>query len=61
LFIFLGRWSLVQSVIKSYKEGEYDFGIDYHVVMNITGFGMDEAKALLAAHAKNDSGMYVII
>jgi hypothetical protein len=46
-------------VLKTYHEGEYDFGIDANVVMALTGYEMDEAKALCDVHAKNDTGMYV--
>lgn len=55
----LGPKTRVESVIKSYAEGEYDFGIDYQVIMNITGYDPDDAKELLKLHSKNDSGMYV--
>jgi hypothetical protein len=47
----------LESVIKAYHEGEYDFGVDYNVVMSITGYDVDEAKELLNAHARNESGM----
>ncbi len=47
----------MESVVKSYHEGEYDFGIDHSVVMSLTGYEADEAKELLGALAKNDSGM----
>ena len=50
-------WSRVSEVLRGYHEGEYDFGIDYTVIMNLTGYNIDEAKGLVAAHAKNDSGM----
>jgi hypothetical protein len=43
-------------VIQSYNDGEYDFGIDCSVVQNITGYDIDEAKELIKAHSKNDSG-----
>lgn len=54
-----GPKTRVESVIKAYNEGEYDFGIDYQVIMNITGYEVEEAKDLVKAHSKNDSGMYV--
>lgn len=53
----IGPWSRVVSVVKAYNDGEYDFGIDYTVVMAITGVNMDEAQALITAHSRNDSGM----
>jgi hypothetical protein len=43
-------------VIKAYNEGEYDFGIDYTVIMNITGYDIDDAKELIKLHSKNESG-----
>ncbi len=55
--VFVGPKNRVDSVIKAYHEGEYDFGVDYNVVMSITGYDIEEAKELLAAHSKNDSGM----
>jgi hypothetical protein len=55
--VCLGPKNRVESVIKAYHEGEYDFGIDYNVVMSITGYDIEDAKDLLAAHSKNDSGM----
>eukprot|EP01040_Poterioochromonas_malhamensis_P007243 gene7243-7817_t len=58
-FAELAKWpkNRVDSVIKAYHEGEYDFGVDYNVVMSITGYDIEEAKELLAAHSKNDSGI----
>lgn len=44
-------------MISHYLEGEFDFGIDCGVVMNITGYEIDDAKDLIAAHSKNDTGM----
>lgn len=52
-----GPKTRVESVIKSYAEGEYDFGIDYQVVINITGYEPDDAKELIRLHSKNESGM----
>jgi hypothetical protein len=53
-------WSRCKSIISAYYDGEYDFGIDYTVVMNITGLGIDDAKALVKSHSNNDSGMEVV-
>ena len=55
------KWpkSKVESAVKAYIDGEYDFGIDYTVVMNITGCDTDASKELVKAHSKNSSGMYV--
>eukprot|EP01038_Epipyxis_sp_PR26KG_P004119 gene4119-5872_t len=47
----------VESVIKAYQDGEYDFGIDYSVIMNVTGYDVEEAKELCQAHSKNDTGI----
>jgi len=44
-----------QSIVKAYLDGEYDFGIDYTVVMSITGLGMDAAKAMTDLHVKSGS------
>jgi hypothetical protein len=55
--VISGPKSRVDSVISHYMEGEYDFGIDCSVVMSITGYEIDDAKDLLQAHSKNDSGM----
>ncbi len=54
-----GPKTRVESVLKAYNEGEYDFGIDYTVVMNITGYEIDDAKELIKVHSKNESGMSV--
>lgn len=53
----IGPWNRAMGVVKSYTDGEYDFGVDYSVLMAITGLGIDEAKELLAAHTQNDTGM----
>ena len=45
------------SLIKEYKDGEYDFGVDQTVVMTLTGLNLDESKVLLKSFSKNDSGM----
>lgn len=55
----LGPKTRVESVIKSYTEGEYDFGIDYQVIINMTGYEPEDAKELIKLHSKNESGMYV--
>ena len=57
LMIIIGPKTRVESVVKAYNEGEYDFGIDHNVIMNITGYEVDDAKDLVKAHQKNDSGM----
>ena len=50
-------WSRAQSCIQAYTTGNYDFGIDFNVVMNITGYDSERAKLLLQAHAINDVGV----
>lgn len=58
-FFDISKWpkSRVESVVKSYFEGEYDFGIDANIVSNITGLELNDAKDLVGVHSKNDSGM----
>lgn len=53
----LGPKSKIESVIQSYNDGEYDFGIDYSVVMHITGYDVEASKELIKAHNKNDTGL----
>lgn len=52
-----GPKSRLDSVITHYLDGEYDFGVDCGVVMSITGYEIDDAKELVNAHSKNESGM----
>lgn len=47
----------MESVIKAYHEGEYDFAIDHTIVMNITGYDADEAREMVQLHTKTESGM----
>lgn len=47
----------MQAVLREYSDGDYDFGIDYSVIVTITGLDIDEAKAITTSMAKNDSGM----
>jgi hypothetical protein len=55
--VCIGPKSKVESSVKAYNDGEYDFGIDYTVVMNITGYDTDESRELVKAHSKNNSGI----
>jgi hypothetical protein len=48
-------------VIRTYCEGEYDFGIDESVVVAVTGADSEEARQLVMAHSRNDSGMLVTL
>ena len=45
-------------MIKEYSDEEHDFGIDYNVVASLTKVSTDEARALVAALAKSETGMY---
>ena len=47
----------VTSTIKSYEQGEYDFGIDHTVIMTLTNVPLEESKVLLKAFSRNDSGV----
>lgn len=47
----------VTSTIKAYETGEYDFGIDHTVIMTLTNGSLDEAKILLKAFTRNESGV----
>lgn len=48
---------IITTVQLSFYIGDYDFGIDYKVVMHITGYDEKHAKDLINAHSKNNSGM----
>lgn len=58
-FSEMTKWpkTRIDAIIKSYNDGDYDFGIDYNVVMNITGMDIEQAASLHKAHLKNDSGI----
>jgi hypothetical protein len=45
----------VSAMIKSYIDGEYDYGIDHTVVMALSGLNLDESKVLVKALSKGDS------
>lgn len=62
-FTELTTWprSRIEAVLKSYNDGDYDFGIDYNAVMNITGLDVEQAATLHKAHLKNDSGVINVI
>lgn len=45
------------AVIREYNDGDYDFGVDYSVIMGITGLGLDDAKYIVSNMGKGDSGM----
>lgn len=50
-------WLRTATIIKSYTDGEYDFCIDFALIMTLTGMSVDEAKAMIRSHAKNDTGI----
>ena len=50
-------WSRSTTVVQTYQTGNYDFGIDFNVVMNLTGYDSERAKILLQAQAINDVGV----
>ena len=53
----LGSWTKVMAVLKEYVDGDFDFGIDYSVIMGITGLDLDDAKFIVSNLSKNDTGM----
>lgn len=40
-----------------YVNEEFDFGIDYHVVAQLTRLSTDDAKAIVTSLAKSETGM----
>lgn len=55
--VFVGPWKKVETVIKDYEDGDYDFGVDCATISSITGLDLDESKKIVVDLAKNDSGM----
>lgn len=53
------KWprSRIESTLQFYHDGEYDFGIDFHVLMNITGLDIEDAAIVHKLHLKSDSGI----
>ena len=47
----------VTSAIKAYETGEYDFGIDHTVIMSLTNVPLEDAKVLVKAFSRNNSGV----
>lgn len=45
------------AVLREYADGDYDFGIDYSVVMSVTGLDLDDSRTLVATLCKNDTGI----
>jgi len=58
-FVGLQGWPWVKgtTVLKTYTDGEYDFGVDFALIMTLTGLSVDEAKSMIRSHAKNDTGV----
>jgi len=50
-------WSRVSSVLRSYTNNEYDFGLDATAVMNLTSVTITDAKKLVDSLSRNDSGI----
>ena len=59
--ILSGSWSKVLAVVKSYRDGEYEFGIDKIVIMSIAGCTIDEANKMISVHSTNGSSVLVFL
>jgi hypothetical protein len=57
VFVVAGPKARVDGMVKSYYDGEYDFGIDQSIVMSLTGYEAEDAKELVAAMSKSEAGM----
>lgn len=44
-------------MVEDYVNEEYDFGVDYHVVSQLTRLGNDDAKAIVTSMARSETGM----
>jgi hypothetical protein len=42
-------------MLKAFAEGEYDYGIDHTVIMELTGYNLDDAKRLIKSMTKGDN------
>lgn len=58
-FVSIQNWpsSKATSILKTYTDGEYDFGIDFALIMTLTAMNVEESKAMIRSHAKNDTGV----
>ena len=55
--MILGSWTKLQSVLRDFADGDYEFGIDYSIIMGVTGLDLDDAKFIVSTLGKNDTGM----
>jgi hypothetical protein len=44
-------------MVEDYVNDEYDFGIDFQVVSQLTRLGTDDAKAIVTSMARSETGM----
>jgi len=47
----------VIAVLREYADGDFDFGIDYSVIVGITGLDLDDAKFIVSNMGKGDGGV----
>ena len=47
-----------QAMVKEYSDEEHDFGVDYNVVASLTKLSPEDAKSIISALAKSETGMY---
>jgi hypothetical protein len=50
-------WGRVSSILRTYTNDEYDFGLDATAVMNLTSIPISDAKAIVNSLSQNDSGV----
>lgn len=50
-------WSRVAHIIKAYIDEEYDFGLDTTAVSALTGYSLEDSKAVVLSLSKNDTGI----
>jgi hypothetical protein len=53
----IGSWTKVIAVLREYADGDFDFGIDYSVIVGITGLDLDDAKFIVSNMGKGDGGV----
>jgi hypothetical protein len=44
-------------MVKEYSDEEHDFGVDYNVVSSLTKMTPEDAKTIVSALAKSETGM----
>ncbi len=54
----LGR---VQGIIRTYREGDFDFGVDASTLAALTGIDAEKSAELVKLHARNSSGIVNIL